>query len=330
MEELSAQSLLTLWQIGRSGSFSAAARTLGWSQPAISQQITRLEKQTGMTLVRRTSHGVELTDAGAMLARHGGMIAERLGRASHELEDLRRRRLSRLRVLAPPSICSTIVARAMVGLGRDGDIEVNVDQAEPPEAVERVRSGKADLAVVFEHRSLPHSLPLDEGLAWEPLGDDPLLLLVRRADAGRTDACRADVRDGAVPAGAAAPAAPAAPADLADWADAAWIAGCDTCKANLLAMASAAGFTPDIRHATDDYWTTQTLVEMGVGVSIVPALDTVNQLRPSLAALPLADPRAVRVIGVLTRAGDDRPAVAAFRASLARTAARVLRAPAAD
>ena len=326
MEELNAQSLLTLWQIGRSGSFSAAARTLGWSQPAISQQITRLEKQTGLTLVRRTSHGVELTDAGEMLARHGGMIAERLSRAAHELDDFRQRRLSRLRVLAPPSICSTIVARAMVGLGRAGELEVNVDQAEPPEAVSRIRSGSADLAVVFEHRSLPHSLALNDGLRWEPLGEDPLLLLVRRA-AVRADAHAAAVRAADAPASPAASATPVSPVELSDWADAAWIAGCDTCKANLIAMAASAGFTPDIRHATDDYWTTQTLVEMGVGVSIVPALDTVNQLRDDLVALPLTDPRAVRVVGVLTRAGDDRPAVAAFREALSRAASRVLRHP---
>lgn len=303
MEELSAQSLLTLWKISQSGSFSAAARALGWSQPAISQQVTRLENQVGMTLVRRTSHGVELTAAGELLARHGAMIAERLSQAAHELDDFRQGRLSRLRVLAPPSICSTIVARTMAGLCQAGELEVNVDQAEPPEAVAALRAGKADLAVIFEHRSLPHSLHLGDGLRWEPLGDDPLLLLVRAMDA---------------PRGIAA-------ADLADWRDAAWIAGCDTCKANLLAMAAAAGFTPDIRHSTDDYWTTQTLVEMGVGVSIVPALDTVNQLQSDLVALPLSGADASRAVGVLTRDGDDRPAVAAFRKALRRTASRMLR-----
>ncbi|MBT1178946.1 LysR family transcriptional regulator [Bifidobacterium vespertilionis] len=315
--QLSAQALLTLWRIGREGSFSAAARAMGWTQPAISQQITRLESQTGLTLVDRTSHGVELTAAGQMLARHGAMIAERLDQAEHELADYKRHRLARLRVVAPPSICSTIVARAMVGLCRGGALEVSLDQAEPPEAVALVRSGKADLAVVFEHRSLPHSLPVDDSLDWEPLGDDPLLLLTRKADVPGPVP-----REGAV--GAASVVREQA-CDLADWRDASWIAGCDTCKANLLAMAEAAGFTPQIRHATDDYWTTQTLVEMGVGVSIVPALDTVNHLQADLAALSLRDPKASRQVGALTRTGDERPAVEACLAELRRVSTRLLR-----
>ena len=71
MATLNPQSLVTLWQIEQYGSFSATAKATGWSQPAISQQIKKLEAQCGSTLVQRTSHGVELTATGSMLARHG-------------------------------------------------------------------------------------------------------------------------------------------------------------------------------------------------------------------------------------------------------------------
>ena len=59
MATLNPQSLVTLWQIEQYGSFSATAKATGWSQPAISQQIKKLEAQCGSTLVQRTSHGVE-------------------------------------------------------------------------------------------------------------------------------------------------------------------------------------------------------------------------------------------------------------------------------
>ena len=65
MQRLNPQTLVTLWTIEQLGSFSAAARDMGWSQPAISQQIRKCETELGVSLVDRTSHGVELTPAGA-------------------------------------------------------------------------------------------------------------------------------------------------------------------------------------------------------------------------------------------------------------------------
>ena len=47
MATLNPQSLVTLWQIEQYGSFSATAKATGWSQPAISQQIKKLEAQCG-------------------------------------------------------------------------------------------------------------------------------------------------------------------------------------------------------------------------------------------------------------------------------------------
>ena len=89
-----------------------------------------------------------------------------------------------------------------------------------------------------------------------------------------------------------------------------WIAGCETCRANLVSLARAAGFTPEITHSTDDYWATQNLVEVGMGVSIVSRLATTAGTQPDLAALPIADDNAFRTVCFVTRKADDRPAVA--------------------
>jgi DNA-binding transcriptional LysR family regulator len=102
-----------------------------------------------------------------------------------------------------------------------------------------------------------------------------------------------------------------------------WIAGCPRCRAHLLAAAAAAGFLPDIRHSTDDYVVTQTLVAAGLGVALLPALAIEAADVPGVSAVPPlgSPPRTV----ALDRAVDlpAGPSVLAVTdALLAVTAAR--------
>ena len=64
---LDVKQLRVLKEVAEQGSFSAAAESLSYTQPAISQQIAALERRAGATLVDRTSRGVRLTDAGRAL-----------------------------------------------------------------------------------------------------------------------------------------------------------------------------------------------------------------------------------------------------------------------
>ena len=81
---------MTLWNVERLGSFSAVARETGWSQPAISQQIRKVERELDAKLVQRTSHGVELTPIGRILARHGQLIDNRVTQAVKDVEEYQR------------------------------------------------------------------------------------------------------------------------------------------------------------------------------------------------------------------------------------------------
>ncbi len=294
-------------QIEQYGSFSATAKATGWSQPTISQQIKKLEAQCGSTLVQRTSHGVELTATGSMLARHGEAIADRLERADREVEDYRHHRFAHLHLVAPPSICSTIAARTVVKLSMLTDIELSLIQMEPPEAIGLISQGKADAAAVFRYSSIPNFLHIGDDLTFHSLGYDPMRLLVRRSSG---IAKRFEETGEPVPLSAAK--------------DEHWIAGCPTCRANLVKLATRAGFKPDIRHCTDDYWATQNLVEVGMGVSLVPALDTHINLQGDLVACPIADDFAAREVGIVTRAGDHRPALGSLLEELERTSLKYL------
>jgi molybdate transport repressor ModE-like protein len=55
--------LLVFREVARAGSLAGAARTLGWTQPAVSQQVRRLEQDSGAPLVVRGGRGVTLTEA---------------------------------------------------------------------------------------------------------------------------------------------------------------------------------------------------------------------------------------------------------------------------
>lgn len=182
------------------------------------------------------------------------------------------------------------------------DIELSLSQMEPPEAIGLISQGKADAAAVFRYSSIPNFLQISDDLTFHPLGHDPLRLLVRRSSA----IAKQFEETGE-------------PVPLSVASGEHWIAGCPTCRANLMKLATRAGFKPDIRHCTDDYWATQNLVEVGMGVSLVPALDTHINVQDDLMACPIADDFAAREVGIVTRAGDHRPALGSLIEELERT-----------
>src|ERR687893_895305 len=99
---LDVKQLRVLRAVAEHGSFSAAAEALSYTQPAISQQVAALEKQTGTTLVDRTSRGVRLTDAGLTLVDHAEAVLARLAAAEAELEAMAGIRGGRVRLASFP------------------------------------------------------------------------------------------------------------------------------------------------------------------------------------------------------------------------------------
>ena len=130
------------------GSISAAASVLGYTQSAVSQQLAALEREVGMALVDRSQHPLRATRAGEALRPHAERVLAALGGAETTLEDLRGG-THRLRLAAFTSALSSFVPRAVRDLRRaNPQLVVQVLQLETHEAIERLRSGGADLAVV--------------------------------------------------------------------------------------------------------------------------------------------------------------------------------------
>ena len=85
-------------QVAREGSFSAAARSLYLSQPAVSQAILHLERQLKATLFLRSVRGVTLTPEGALLFEHASAALDTLEAGQRKLETLHRLEAGALRV----------------------------------------------------------------------------------------------------------------------------------------------------------------------------------------------------------------------------------------
>jgi DNA-binding transcriptional LysR family regulator len=276
----------------RAGALGAAARELGWTQPAVSQHLRQLEREAGCTLLLRGPRGVTPTEAGALLVARADAIAAQLAMAEEELAGVAALRRGRVRLAAFPSASATLVPRALARLGRHSPgIDIALTEAEPPEALALLADGQVDLALVFGYREAP--VPAAAELCWVPLGREPvrLVLPAGRADGGTR-------------------------VTLGELAEEPWIAGCERCRAHLVHLCAQAGFVPNIRHVTDDYVVVQNLVAAGLGIALLPrsALDAYRH--PDLDVRPLR-PASYRHLGVIHRAGAETvPAVRALLEAL--------------
>jgi DNA-binding transcriptional LysR family regulator len=285
--------LEALVAVHRTGSVSAAATALHYGQPTISHHLRRLEAETGAVLLQRVGRGVRLTPEGERLARRGEEILGLLARAEAELAATTSLQSGRVRLAAFPSGAATLVPDALALLTtRHPGIELDLVEAEPPEAHELLRAGEIDLALTFAYPDQPEP----DQITVTPVVDDPLYLVTPadRATAGTVD--------------------------LADYAGTGWITGCERCRRELLTLCAEAGFTPAIAFASDDYVAVQSLVASGLGVTVLPGLALRAHQHRDVVRRPLAAHRRVQLS---TYGAPPRPAaVDAVAAALTEVAVR--------
>src|ERR671914_1817101 len=147
--------LRVLKAVAEHGSFSAAAEALSYTQPAISQQIAALERSAGATLVDRTSRGVRLTDAGRALVDHADVVLARLAAAEAELEAIAGVRGGRVRIASFSTAGASLVPPALALFEqRHPEVDLHFVEEDPEEAIQMMRAGDLEVAVVFEFHDL--------------------------------------------------------------------------------------------------------------------------------------------------------------------------------
>ena len=192
--------LQTFVEVVRRGTFAGAADALSFTPSAVSQQMTKLEAETGTSLLVREASGVRLTEAGRLLHEHAIGIVEAVRHAQAQLEALEAEQVKRLRLGACPVAAGAVLPRALRLLRRrlptadllleeaaaedtrlavvDGRLEVGVwvssgDAAEDPRLVETVLRREPMCAAIPADHPLTRLDELDdEALAATPqIGD---------------------------------------------------------------------------------------------------------------------------------------------------------------
>src|SRR5437763_1456169 len=108
--------LRVLQAVGESGSFSAAAERLDYTQPAVSKIVATLERQLGTTLVDRGIRPIRLTEAGSALAERAAAAFEQIAAGELEVEAIANLSAGSLRVGTFSSAGAAIVVDAVEGI----------------------------------------------------------------------------------------------------------------------------------------------------------------------------------------------------------------------
>lgn len=278
--------LRLLRELASRGTIAAVAQALDYTPSAVSQQLTTLEREAGRPLLERTGRSVQLTEAGRLLVGHADAVLARLEQARSELDALGGQVTGELRIGAYPSAMRTVITPALVRLSADHpQLRVRVTEVDPATAPEALRSGRLDVALLHRYDCLPGRD--DPSLDTEPLFDEAVLLATPADGAGCLDDC----------------------------ARAKWISGTvgTMCDDATVRTCESAGFTPRVRHRTDDFAAVLALVDAGQGVAIVPEVATPDA--PSTVRLTPLDIRRRTSLAYRRGAAGD-PLVGAAREAL--------------
>ncbi|ASU77187.1 LysR family transcriptional regulator [Actinopolyspora erythraea] len=251
-------------EVVRTGSYTAAARNLGYSQPAVSQQMRALERALETPLFLRAGGGLELTEAGRILAGHADSVVEDLAAAENKIAAVRELRRGSIRLCAFPSASATLVPSAVARVTEHHpELRIRLSEAEPPDSLEALRRGECDVALAFSYPGTEESSATD--ITGTDVLDDPMVAVLPVAH----------------------PLADRDSVALEELAGQRWIAGCPRCRDHFLRSCEAAGFEPDIAFTTDDNLAVQGLVAAGVGIALMPALVLSFLRHPDVVGRPV-------------------------------------------
>ncbi|MGA6161948.1 LysR family transcriptional regulator [Amycolatopsis magusensis] len=276
--------LRTLGAVVELGSFADAARLLGYSPSAVSQQMSRLERAIDRPLFNRDRRGVVPTAAAIRLAERATPLLDML--ANLDQSEDAGGGVTRLRL----GLCAGGLRYARPALRRlaasSSPLALSVVAGESTELVDGITSGSLDVAVVSRYELVPRVWP-GKVATW-PLADEPLAVLVPPGHrvAGEASVTFRGLRD--------------------EW----WVAGPEAGDEfrHLQRACAAAEFQPRVAACVEDRDTAAELARDGVGVALAPAAAAVPA---GLVAVRVAGP-AGRRIEVVHAVADNSAATVGF------------------
>ena len=275
------------------GSFTAAGDTLGYTQSAVSRQVSLLEAELGAVLFERLPRGVRLSEHGEAFLPHAQAILDRLSGARRDMSALNDRSAGRLRIGAFATVDAVLVPRALATFrAAHPGVSISLTEGLSAALLGLLLAGEIELAVVAAYPDAPFD---GDQLDLRPLVEDPVLVALH------PDHPLAGHRD----------------LRLTDLADESWIAGHGRAEDTLLSACVSSGFQPRIEYVVQEWTAKLGLVAAGLGPTLIPSL-AAQSAPPGVALLTIhpAD-RPTRLVYTATRRTQPpAPALKAFTAHL--------------
>lgn len=242
--------LRTLVVVLRTGSFAEAARRLGYTGSAVSQQMASLERAVKMALFERDAQGIRPTPTADFLAEKAQEVLAAFSTFEDEVRAMSEGSIGRVRLGSFPSASQKLLPLALSDLVKShGNVKIELDEAEPDKLVPRLLDRDLDLALVYYYDLVPHAWP--RALKSTPLLSEELMLLLPEGHRMQ-----------------------GAEVSLAELKDETWVStGERTSGARSLRRAcAAAGFAPGVNFRSNDYEVIRGFVRTGLGMALIPAL----------------------------------------------------------
>lgn len=287
--------LRSLEAVDHHGSVVAAAAALGFTPSAVSQQIKRLERQSGVALLERVGRGVILSGPGRILVAEGARIAADLERLETDLHAHAGEVTGSYGLIGFSTAMRGLIGPAVARLtAAHPGLRIRLAEHEPWDAVELVANGQADVALV--HRWGDVVLEIPDALDRTVVHHDEAEVIVHQDH-------RLAGRDRVTPR---------------DLTEERWIAtpGGTICREWLSRMYAGTGRAPQIEHTAVEFASHLELVAAGLGIALIPRLGR-GPLPPNTRAIRVTDPVPSReTLAIWRRSLGRSPAIRSIVESL--------------
>ncbi|CAN7502538.1 LysR substrate-binding domain-containing protein [Microbacterium foliorum] len=299
--------LRMLVELSRRGTLSAVADALSYSKASVSQQLSALERDVGVPLLRRVGRGVQFTPQGNVLVGEAIGILDQLEHAEVAVAESLTEVTGTVHIAVFQSTAHSLLPGALNTLREQHPaLRVEVTESDPETGLVGVSSRDFDLILAEQYpgRTRPIHADLDRVV----LVHDSIALARRPG----------------TPESAAATAA-AATAALWSTRDEPWVlepAGTAS-RAWAEQLCRTAGFEPDVRFEVADLTAHVRLIRAGLAVGLLPELVWAGEA-PTVALTPLPDEPRREIFSSARRVSAAAPSIRAVRRALASAASRNL------
>lgn len=299
MPELTLTGMRIVHEVDARGSFTAAARALGYTQSAVSRQVSLAEQAVGAELFERGPRGVRRTQRGELLVRRIKTILLQVDAAMLEQGELGESRSERLTVGAFPTALAALVPRALARVAVEHPLlELKIREGGTEAQLRRLRAGRIDIGVIASGAGLDYGL---EDLQVDLLMRGQAHVIV---STGHRFAERGWV-------------------NVADLEDERWIVGeADRSGPQFGAWPTLVG-EPEIVFTLRDWPGRLGLVAAGLGVAVIPSL-LLPALPPRVCALQVEDPQPFRREVLAVTSPDRTTSIQTVIAAMHEEAARLI------